>query len=131
MTFIDLILLGLNNMWRMKLRSALTIIGVVVGIGALSSMVSFGSGIQKNITDAVYSNDLFTSMIITSKAIQAGDMDPQEIMDAASKKETNEAVPLTDSLLWEIQQIPGVALAFPTIEFPARVKFMGDSAGKP
>ena len=62
----DMIRLGLENLLRAKLRTVLTVLGVVVGIGALTSMVSFGTGMQKNITDAFRDSDLFTSLYVTA-----------------------------------------------------------------
>ena len=65
----DMILLAFANLRRTKLRTFLTTLGVVIGIGALTSMVSFGTGMQKNITDALAANDLFTSITVTPKEI--------------------------------------------------------------
>ena len=62
MTPSDLWRLSLENLWRTKLRSVLTTLGVVIGIGALVSMVSFGIGMQENVTSEFRENDLFTSM---------------------------------------------------------------------
>ena len=43
----EMIELGFANLWRTKLRTSLTVLGVIIGIGALSSMVSFGTGVEK------------------------------------------------------------------------------------
>ncbi|HDZ23317.1 MAG TPA: hypothetical protein ENH70_02120 [Desulfobacteraceae bacterium] len=48
----DYISFPISNLWSHKLRSLLTIFGVVIGIGALVSMISFGKGMQKNVTNA-------------------------------------------------------------------------------
>ena len=66
MTAPDMIRLGLENLLRTRLRTVLTILGVVVGIGALASMVSFGTGMQKNVTEAFRDSDLFTSFFVTA-----------------------------------------------------------------
>lgn len=115
----DMIILGFENLWRTKLRTSLTVIGVVVGIGALTSMISFGTGMQKNITDTFRQNDLFTTMTITSREI-----DIQEMMDGNFEVDTlgQNAVPLTDSVLHAIRKIPEVALVFPEVTFPARLQ---------
>ena len=81
MRFTDMLLLGFENLARTKLRTVLTILGVIVGIGALSSMISFGTGIQKNVTDAFYENDLFTSMSVTPKQF-----DINELMEGNLKR---------------------------------------------
>ena len=51
MNLLDMAALGLENLGRTRFRTALTVLGVVIGIGALTSMVSFGTGMQKNITE--------------------------------------------------------------------------------
>ena len=121
MKLLDIIELGFDNLRRAKLRTALTTLGVVIGIGALTSMVSFGTGIQKNVTDAFKANDLFTSMFVTSKEInieQVTEGNLEGLADAIKKP----AVSLTDSTLLAIQQIPGVDIAFPEIRFPVKVQ---------
>jgi len=51
MNLMDMMELGFDNLRRTKLRTALTTLGVVIGIGALTSMISFGTGMQKNIAE--------------------------------------------------------------------------------
>ena len=56
--------LSLSNLWKRKLRTFLTTFGVVIGIGALVAMVSFGKGMQKNITDTFSSLELFNYITV-------------------------------------------------------------------
>lgn len=118
----DMIGLGFDNLRRTKLRTFLTTLGVVIGIGALASMVSFGTGMQKNITDTFKENDLFTSLYITSKKIDLEEVTSGDVSDMANLLK-QPAVPLTDSTLQEIQRIPGVDIAYPEIRFPVKVRF--------
>lgn len=127
MKFPDMIMLGFSNLWRTKLRTLLTTLGVVIGIGALTSMVSFGTGMEKNITDAFEKNDLFTSMNVTPKKVDLDDFANADVSRMAEALK-QEGVPLTDSLLNEIRKIDGVALAYPNLDFPAKLKMLGDSA---
>jgi ABC-type antimicrobial peptide transport system permease subunit len=127
MHFTDFFLLGLSNLWRTKLRTLLTILGVVIGIGALTSMVSFGTGMQKNITDAYVINDLFTSMTVSSLKIDLEELGSGDVQKMAGSLQ-REPVLLTDSILQVIKQLEGVAQAYPVIEIPARLKLLGDSA---
>lgn len=127
MNLVDMILLAFSNLWRTKLRTLLTTLGVIIGIGALTSMVSFGTGMQKNITDTFENNDLFTSITVTSKKVNLDDItsgNVGEMADALSKEST----PLTDSILNAIRNLGGVELAYPNLEFPARLKLLGDSS---
>jgi putative ABC transport system permease protein len=50
MTLPDLAEISIGNLWRMKLRSFLTISGVVIAIAAFVAMLSFGAGNQKYVT---------------------------------------------------------------------------------
>ncbi len=125
----DMTIMGFSNLWRTRLRSTLTVLGVVIGIGALTSMVSFGTGMQKNLTDAFTKNDLFTSMNVTPKdlnvdELMSGDLSGiGEMMDEKPK-------PLTDSILEAIREMEGVQLAFPDESFAGKLKFNDKEVSK-
>jgi putative ABC transport system permease protein len=126
MTLVDMIELAFDNLRRTKLRTSLTVLGVVIGIGALASMVALGTGIQRNITDAFKQNDLFTTMFVTAKGMsleELGTGDPDALMDAM-----RQAPALTDSTLEAVLAVPGVEIAFPEISFPVKVRFQGREA---
>lgn len=119
MKFSDIILMGFANLRRTKLRAFLTILGVVVGIGALTSMISFGTGMQKNVTDTFTDNSLFLQMNVTSERINAEAMfGGNQIQDTAEQQK----VPLTDSIFEIIKKIEGVDIAFPEITFAVKLK---------
>ncbi len=127
MKLTEMILLGFANLTRTRLRTFLTVLGVVIGIGALTSMVSFGSGMQKRIFDSVAANDLFTSMTVTPKKPASDDFRPEDIAQAVDAIK-NESHPLTDSILMQIRNLEGVDIAYPQVEIPIRVKLGEDSA---
>ena len=122
MTPPDLWRLSLENLWRTKLRSVLTTLGVVIGIGALVSMVSFGVGLQENVTKQFRENDLFTSM-----QVMPVDVDVTEIMSGNIEPPMT-ATALTDSALNVIRALPKVEIAFPEIRFPVTVRAFGSEA---
>jgi len=126
MNLVDMIFLAFSNLWRTKLRTLLTTLGVIIGIGALTSMVSFGTGMQKNIIDTFESNDLFTSITVTSKKVDLEDITSGNVGEMAEALK-QESAPLTDSILEAIRNLDGVELAYPNMEFPARLKLIGDS----
>ncbi len=65
MNFADIIALALRNLRQAKLRTALTVIGVIVGVAAIVTMVSFGVGLQQNIIAQAFSRlDAFTSITV-------------------------------------------------------------------
>lgn len=50
-------IIGMSNaaLWNNKLRTGLTMLGVIIGIGSVISITSIGQGIQKNIKDQIQS----------------------------------------------------------------------------
>ncbi len=123
----DLLQFGLANLWRTKLRTILTTLGVIIGIGALVAMVSFGTGMQKNMTSVFYENDLFTSMRVMPMKI---DINQAMSGDAGAALNSLKAPrkALTDSTLQVIAAMPEVAIVFPEIMYPVKLRFEGQEA---
>ncbi|MEP7274381.1 MAG: ABC transporter permease, partial [Acidobacteriota bacterium] len=65
MSLLDIIALALRNLRQAKLRTGLTVIGVVIGVAAIITMVSFGIGLQQNIIANAFAKlDLFTVITV-------------------------------------------------------------------
>jgi len=121
MNITDTIQLSYENLKRTKVRSVLTALGVIIGIGALVSMVSFGVGMQKNITDMFKKNDLFTSIIVTPVKIDmSGSTNPL----AGLVQGPNLPV-LHDAAVDSIAGITGVKDVIPEVTVPAVIKIGG------
>ena len=106
-----MIVLGFANLWRTKLRTTLTTLGVVIGIGALTSMISFGTGMERNITDAFKNNDLFNSLTVTARKIDLESIAEGDVSSLAGQM-TQPTTSLTDSTLHMINEVEGVEIAF-------------------
>jgi putative ABC transport system permease protein len=117
----DYIEQSFTNLWKRKLRSFLTTFGVVIGIGALVAMISFGKGIQKNVTESFKELELFNYLTIftDSALLRLGDPDirQEEASDEGSK------VVLGDKVIERIKGMKGVEAVFADIRFPASVRF--------
>ncbi|OHB60562.1 MAG: hypothetical protein A2167_06465 [Planctomycetes bacterium RBG_13_46_10] len=118
------------NLWKKKLRTFLTTFGVVIGIGALVSMISFGKGIQKNITDQFNEMELFNYISVsTSSSSRGNHYDPDE--QPANEEEdlvsrsTDDSVKkvIDDAFIHDVTQLTGVESAFPELRFPAMIRF--------
>lgn len=48
MKFLDLLRMSSSNLLRRKLRTALTVLGVVIGAASIVVMISLGLGLQKS-----------------------------------------------------------------------------------
>ena len=122
MNITDIFRLSFSNLKRTKVRSFLTGLGVTIGIGALVSMVSFGVGMQKNITDSFKKNELFTNIFVTPAKIDMSS-GPRHIASAFSDDLKKSEIPvLDDSAVEKIRQIPGVKEAFPEVSLAAIIK---------
>jgi putative ABC transport system permease protein len=51
-----------GNLWRLKLRTALTISGVVIGVGALTTFLSYAVGIQESVAAQFRSLSLLNTL---------------------------------------------------------------------
>lgn len=111
-----------SNLWKMKLRTFLTTFGVVVGIGALAAMVSFGIGMEKNASESFKSLELFNYITVFPAS--------QTVPFASGSEETTSEETAGDEILDaaaidKIKEIKGVTAVFPEIRFPAVLRFEG------
>ncbi|MCX5752705.1 MAG: ABC transporter permease, partial [Candidatus Krumholzibacteria bacterium] len=100
MIFRDLVAISTGNLRRMRLRTSLTVSGVVIAIAAFVSMVSFGAGNQKYISEQFDRLGLFTTMQVYPPVKTAG-------------SDTVKVRTLDAGALAELARIPGVRLAYP------------------
>ena len=98
MMFAELLRIASGNLARMKLRTALTSAGVMVGIGALVAMLSFAFGIQRNIGAEFRQIGLFRTLQVKP-----------------------EAAAIDHDALERMASIPGVSLVYPQQSFEAEV----------
>ncbi len=112
-----------SNLWKRKLRTFLTAFGVTIGIGALVSMVSFGTGMQKNVSQSFRSLELFNSItVLPEDFLRRPGRDPDERPAVETPPKKTEAV-LDDDATAKIAAIPGVETVFPEVRIPALVSF--------
>ncbi|PWB73801.1 hypothetical protein C3F09_04880 [candidate division GN15 bacterium] len=100
MTFRDLVAISAGNLSRMKLRTFLTVSGVVIAIGTFVAMVSFGAGNQKYISEQYEELGLFSTLQVHR-------------LSKTAAGDSTQARPLDQQALNELSKIPGVRLAYP------------------
>lgn len=146
MNFTDIIALALRNLRQAKLRTTLTAIGVIVGVAAIVTMVSFGIGLQQNIIGQAFARlDAFTAITVVGAdaddllalsegrtALDEESADDEQRDDAQPSPSPSAATvntprrpqrALDDETLAEIQKMPGVRFAAPIISFGSYVRF--------
>ena len=47
MKFLDLLRMSSGNLWKRKVRTVLTVLGVVIGVASIVVMVSLGLGLSR------------------------------------------------------------------------------------
>ena len=125
MRFADAVEFALASLRKRRLRTFLTASGVMIGIGALVSMISFGKGMQKNVTAAFEASDLFNTVMVMPSGPEGPSGDPDERRPAVRETGRKDAV-LDAAAVAEISRIPGVRTAYPDINFPALVSLEGE-----
>ncbi len=126
MKFFDLLALAWRNLRQAKLRTALTTIGVVVGVGAVVTMVSFGIGLQENLLrDAFTRIDFFTTITVLGPAADTFLSASDEPREERTANGTSAAPPpvLDDEALERLRSVPGVRDVHPQIRFEGYIRF--------
>jgi ABC-type antimicrobial peptide transport system permease subunit len=139
MNFLDIIALAWRNLIHSKLRTSLTVAGVIVGVAAIITMISLGIGLQNNLLrDALGRIDLFTQILVTGPGVdamlamnEANAADEKNNADPASDgKAVAAPTPivtrlLDDAAITELQSINGVRYAVPNFTFGTYIQFDG------
>jgi putative ABC transport system permease protein len=108
MSFLDLVLLILENLSRRKARVALTAVGVVIGSAAVVVLVSLAIGLQRNATSQLYGiGDL--SLIQVNPGYSEVTMQGP----VGGPGQPGNEIKLTTSALQDIAAIPGVETVIP------------------
>lgn len=127
MNLTDLIALALRNLRQAKLRTALTVIGVVIGVAALITMVSFGLGLQQNIIARTFARfDVFTSITVFGASADAlialnerRNADEEVRADQPERRQHA----LNDEAIAELSRLSGVQYVLPAVSFQCYVRF--------
>ena len=66
MKFSDLLLMSITNLWKRKLRTVLTVLGVVIGITSIVVMVALGNGLKESMMESISSYSSITQIEVNS-----------------------------------------------------------------
>lgn len=104
MKLIDTLLLSIKNLWRHKLRSFLTIMGVMIGTCAIVIMLSLGIAMNRNFMEQV--NQMGNIMQIQIYNWNQGGKTP----------DGKDIPTLDDNMVAQLEQLDGVAGVLPMLE---------------
>jgi putative ABC transport system permease protein len=117
----DILKTALGNLTRHKARTALTTVGVVVGILTIVTMVSLGIGVQREMTSAFSSVGLETVRLFPTT---------EEVSDYALFGEPERTKLLTPELLAALQTRDGVMEVTPFLKMPNSVRMTAQLDGQ-
>lgn len=103
MRFLDLLLMSVNNLRRRKLRTALTVLGVIIGTASIVVMVSLGIGLKELNMELIQSYGSLTSINVRADRYYGED----------SKTEPNY---LTDEVMGQLGRMNHVTSVYPMLE---------------
>lgn len=106
MNFLDLLTMSISNLWRRKLRTCLTILGVIIGTASIVVMLSLGFGLKRSYMQQIESSGSLTTVnVYSGNDFSFGDE------DSSSSEKTE----LTDDIINEIAQIEHVKFVSPIL----------------
>lgn len=106
MRFLDIISMGLRNLWRRKVRTFLTILGVIIGTASIVVMMSLGIGMDKSFEEQL--KQMGSLNIINVDPYYLPDSSSGEIVQATKGK-------LDDKALLAMSKIDGVEAVTPML----------------
>lgn len=103
MSNIDLVRMGIKNLWRRKLRTFLTVLGVIIGTSSIVVMLSLGFGLSQAFEDQISQWGSLTTINVYKKW-----------QDPSMPK--NKIVNLDDTAVATIKALPNVEAVSPVLE---------------
>jgi len=109
----DLMKMGLRNLGRRKARTALTVVGIVIGTISIVVMISIGIGMNQNFRENLMQYGSFTVINMEKNQVSIDDKG-----NYSEKKQK-----LDDKLIAKLRGIPHVKTVSPVINFSAKLKY--------
>ena len=99
----DLLLMSISNLWKRKLRTVLTVLGVVIGITSIVVMMALGNGLKESMMESISSYSSITQITVNSGG-----------MWSSSGEQTEEKL-LNDALVEELSAMEHVVGVYPKL----------------
>lgn len=112
MSWIDLLRMSGSNLKRRKLRTFLTVLGVIIGTASIVVMISLGLGLQESLYQEVEQSGGLTSIKVSG----AGAGDSMYAFSSMSGEEEESKKYINDQAVSELAQLEHVTVASPVYE---------------
>lgn len=116
MNSLDLIRMGFNNLWRRKLRTFLTVLGVIIGTSSIVVMLSLGFGMQEAFESQL--SQMGDLTIINVRKMYGGSMG----MGSSPTGQGNREAKLDDTAIMNFKNIPHTIAVTPIVETYGMIK---------
>lgn len=117
MKILDLLRMSAGSLWKRKVRTVLTVLGVVVGTASIVVMISLGLGLNKSSMDMIEKNGGLTTITVTeSYGNEAGFSGGAVISMATNADSSSEKKKrLDDAAVEAIRKLPHVQVVSPVL----------------
>ena len=110
MKLLDMLKMSSSNLWKRKVRTVLTVLGVVIGVASIVVMISLGLGLKQSVLSDIESYGSLTTVTVSA---------PYNYDSSADSAEDKY---LTDNTAEELKTLEYVVDASPTLDFSVIVK---------
>lgn len=114
MRWTDLLRMSAQNLWRRKLRTILTMVGVMIGTASIVVMVSLGIGINQGYIDSLSETGELTRIQISSQLYWSSNSNAVVYLDDET---TVKAQKLDDTMIRKISALDHVESVSPYMSF--------------
>lgn len=115
MDLVDSLRVAAGAMSANKMRSSLTMLGVIIGVAAVIALLSIGQGVQKTVTEQIQSAGSNLLMILPGQITETGGF------------EFNPSLTYTDAeAMADPMNVPDAAIVAPTMEGSTSVSYDGE-----
>ena len=127
MNKVDLLRMSLSSLWRRKLRTVLTVLGVVVGTASIVVMISLGLGLNKSSMEQIEQYGGLTTITVypnesgySYTTYSGGGVMIES--SSSSDSSSNEPIRIDDAMMETLSQIEHVEVASPVLSISALAK---------
>ncbi|MBC5689796.1 ABC transporter permease [Mediterraneibacter sp. NSJ-55] len=113
MRWTDLLRMSISSLRRRKLRTFLTILGVVIGTASIVVMISLGLGMQESVYREIEQSGGMTSLTVTGKQTDTG----MYSSSLGSEEESDKYI--TDEVIAQLREMEHVKSAEPVLSLNA------------
>jgi ABC-type antimicrobial peptide transport system permease subunit len=110
MKIVDLLAMSLANLWKRKIRTALTVLGVVIGVTSIVVMVALGNGLKESMLESFSSYYSMTQINVNTGGYYSGSSEDED------KR-------LDDELVSELAGMEHVVAVYPRLNFDVLAKY--------